>query len=218
MRRNDLVPVADVTGKIVLLDDLAHVCQDLGRGGDRRTRPGLEAVAKGVQIAVGANAGIAMGPPRAAEAFLRVKRDETLVRALLFKVIGRTDAGDPGPDDEHIEMLGQRRGRRRLRATIGPHFTQLSLHRASRCSFATKQPPAIARAWPARDWTASSTQARPARRKEGALGLDQPSDRRIVESGPSPDSEVPAMKVGTALNMLSQPGRSDASILAEHFA
>ena len=26
------------------------------------------------------------------------------------------------------------------------------------------------------------------------------------------------MKVGTALNMLSQPGRSDASILAEHFA
>src|SRR5215471_20884168 len=98
MRRNDLVPVADVAGKIVLLDHLAHVRQDLGRGCDRQTGPRLEAVAKRVQIAVGADAGIAMGPPRAAEALLRVKRDEALVRTLLFKVIGGPDAGNPGTD------------------------------------------------------------------------------------------------------------------------
>ena len=36
--RDDRVAVADVAGEIVLLDDLAHVGEDLGRGRDRRAR------------------------------------------------------------------------------------------------------------------------------------------------------------------------------------
>src|SRR5262249_36866697 len=100
----------------------------------------LEAVAKRVQIAIGADAGIAMGPPRTAEALLCVKGDEALVGALLFEVIGRTDAGDPSTDDQHVEVLG-RRHRRRLWAQIGPHFTQLPLHCASRWAFAKEPMP-----------------------------------------------------------------------------
>src|SRR5262252_4908129 len=140
MRRDDLVPVADVPGKIVLLDHLAHVRQDLGRGCDWQTGPRLEAVAKRVQIAVGADAWIAMGPPRAAEALLRVKRDEALVRTLLFKVIGGPDAGNPGADDHHVEVLGQRRFGRRPRANTG-RFRQLSLHFASRVGFYLRRGP-----------------------------------------------------------------------------
>src|SRR6202048_4719552 len=48
--RGDRVPIADVAGEIVLVDNLAHVAQDLGRSCDRGARPGLEAVAKGVKI------------------------------------------------------------------------------------------------------------------------------------------------------------------------
>ena len=70
-RRGDAVAVADVAGEVVLLDHLAHVVQDLVGGGDRRAGPRLEAIAEGVEVAVGADAGIAVGEPRAAEALLR---------------------------------------------------------------------------------------------------------------------------------------------------
>ena len=52
----DAVVVADVAAEVVLVDHLAHVLQDLGRGRDRRAGPGLEAVAEGVEVAVGADA------------------------------------------------------------------------------------------------------------------------------------------------------------------
>ena len=68
--------VADVAGEIVLLDHLAHVFQDLGGAGDRRDGPRLEAVAEGVQVAVGADAGIAVGAPGAAKGLLGFQRDE----------------------------------------------------------------------------------------------------------------------------------------------
>jgi hypothetical protein len=40
--RGDLVLVADVAGEVVLVDDLAHVLEDLLRGGDRRAVHGLK--------------------------------------------------------------------------------------------------------------------------------------------------------------------------------
>jgi len=76
----------------VLLDHFAHVGQDLGRGCDGRAGPGLEAVAEGMQVAVGADAGIAMRPPRAAETVQRLQDHEALAGALLGEVIGRADA------------------------------------------------------------------------------------------------------------------------------
>ena len=57
--------------------------QDLVGGGDRRAGPRLEAVAEGVEVAVGADAGIAVRAPGAAEALLRLEHDEARAGALL---------------------------------------------------------------------------------------------------------------------------------------
>src|SRR5712664_2909642 len=57
-RALDPVSVADMPSKIVLFDDVAHVGHDFRGGCDRRADPRLEAVAEGMEIAVGADAGI----------------------------------------------------------------------------------------------------------------------------------------------------------------
>ena len=75
-RRQDPVLVADVPGEIVVLDHLAHIGADFVGGRDRRPDPGLEAVAEGVEIAVGADARIFVRPPGAAERLLRLQDDE----------------------------------------------------------------------------------------------------------------------------------------------
>jgi hypothetical protein len=99
------VPIADVTRQVVLVDDLAHVAQDLGRGRDRGAGPRLEAVAESVEIAVGADARIAMGEPGAAKAFLRFEDDKAHAGALPGEVIGGADPGNPGPDDHNVELF-----------------------------------------------------------------------------------------------------------------
>ena len=71
-RVHDVVLVADVPGEIVLLDHLAHIGADLLGGRDRRPDPWLEAVAEGVQVAVGADARIFVRPPGAAKRLLRL--------------------------------------------------------------------------------------------------------------------------------------------------
>ncbi len=113
-RPRDLVAIADVAVKVVLLDHLAHVFADLVRGGDRRADPGLEAVAEGVEVAVGADAGILVGQPGAAEALQRVQHHEALAGRLLGQVVGGADAGDSRADDQHVEVL--RPGFRPVRA------------------------------------------------------------------------------------------------------
>ena len=65
------VVVADMGREVVFLDHLAHVFPDGFRRGDGLPRPGLEAIAKGVEIAVGANTWVFVGEPGAAEAALR---------------------------------------------------------------------------------------------------------------------------------------------------
>ena len=104
--RGDLVLVADVAGELVLVDDLAHVAQDLGGGGDRLAGPGLEAVSEGVQVAVGPDARILVSGPGAAEALLAFEHDEARARALLGQVIRAADTGNAGTDDQDVEMLG----------------------------------------------------------------------------------------------------------------
>ena len=78
----DRVPVADVAVEVVLLDDLAHVLEDLVGRGDRGARPRLEPVAERVEVAVGADARVLVRQPRAAEALERLEDDERLLRAL----------------------------------------------------------------------------------------------------------------------------------------
>jgi hypothetical protein len=109
-RRGDAMAIADVAREVVLLDHLAHVVQDLLGRGDRLAGPRLEAIAEGVEVAVGADAGIAMGDPRPAVALLRFEHDEARAGALLGQVIGAAHAGDAGADDQDVEMLGGRGG------------------------------------------------------------------------------------------------------------
>jgi hypothetical protein len=71
------MPVADMRLKPVFGDDLAHVGANFRSGGYRRAGPWLEAVAESVKIAVGADAGIAVGQPGTAKALLRLKHDKT---------------------------------------------------------------------------------------------------------------------------------------------
>jgi hypothetical protein len=104
-RGGDAVPVADVLGQVVLLDDLVEVGEDLVGGGDRGPAPRLEPVAEGEQVAVGPGARVAVGPPRAAAGVERVQQQEAAARLLLLEVVGRADAGDAGPDDQDVDVL-----------------------------------------------------------------------------------------------------------------
>src|SRR5262249_18538445 len=129
--RRDLVLIANVAAEIVLVDHLAHIGADFRRRGDRLAGPRLEAIAEGVQIAVGADAGIAMRPPGAAEAPERPQHHEALVRTLLRQVIGAADAGDAGADDEHIDMLASILRRAPLQRRRLAHINRSPAHTKS---------------------------------------------------------------------------------------
>ncbi len=120
-RLRDAMAIADMARQIVLLDHLAHIGQDLFGPGDGRADPRLEAIAEGVEVAVGADAGITMHPPGAAEALQPLEHDKAPVGALLFQMIGGADAGNPGADDQHVEMFGLARlGRVGAFPRLGP--------------------------------------------------------------------------------------------------
>jgi hypothetical protein len=109
----DQVSVADVRGQIVLRDHLAHVLEDLRGGGDRRSDPRLEAVAEGVEIAVGTDARILVCEPGAAKALQRLQHDKACSRSLVLEVIGAADAGYARADDQDIEVFRHALGPRR---------------------------------------------------------------------------------------------------------
>ena len=100
----DPVVVADVLVEVVLLDDLVEVVEDLLPGGDRRATPRLVPVAVGEQVAVGADTGEPVGPPGAAAVVLGLEDDERPVREPLLQVVRGADAGDPGADDEDVDV------------------------------------------------------------------------------------------------------------------
>ena len=98
--------IANVGGDPVLIDHLAHVLEDFFGAGDRRADPGLEAIAEGIKIAIGTDARILVRFPGAAEALLHLQDDIGFAGALFLQVIGRTDPGNPGADDQHVDMVG----------------------------------------------------------------------------------------------------------------
>ncbi len=71
----------------MLFDDFAHVAADLVGGGDGGAGPGFEAVAEGVEVAVGADAGVFVGVPGAAVAGLGFEHDEALAGELGLQVV-----------------------------------------------------------------------------------------------------------------------------------
>ena len=103
--RQDLVAVADVLAEIILLDHFAHIGTDLFRRRDRRAGPRLETIAKRVEVGVRPDARIFVPEPCAAKAFQLFQHRIALPRALRFHVIRRTDAGNPGSRNEHIEVF-----------------------------------------------------------------------------------------------------------------
>src|SRR6185436_4794642 len=68
--------------------------------------PRLEAVAEGVEIAVRADARIAVHPPGATEIVERFEDDELGAGTLLGQMIGAADTGNAGPDDDDVEVFG----------------------------------------------------------------------------------------------------------------
>ena len=112
LRRGDAMVVANVAIEIVLLDHLFHISENFFRRRDGRARPGLEAVAERIKIAVRTDARIAVHVPGAAEAVEGFERDEGLLRALFLQMIGGTDARNTRTDDQDVEVLGFLRGSR----------------------------------------------------------------------------------------------------------
>ena len=107
-RRHDAMVVPDVLGEPVLLDRLLQVGQDpRGIGDGLLVAPRLELVAKGVQIAVGANTRIAEQIPRPAGRRPRLDDRERLRRESRRQIVTRADTGDPGPDHEHVHGFGR---------------------------------------------------------------------------------------------------------------
>src|SRR5256714_7936594 len=104
--RGDPVLVADVLIEVVIGDDLVEVVEDRPARRDRRAAPRLEPVAVGEQVAVGAHAGVAVGPPGPAPVVLGIQDDERPVGELVPQVVSGADAGDPGTDDQDIDMPG----------------------------------------------------------------------------------------------------------------
>src|SRR6516165_5824883 len=104
--RGDPVLVPDVLVEVVLVNDLVEVGEDLLARRDRRAAPRLEPVAVGEQIAVGAHARVPMGPPGSAPVVLGVEDDEGPVGELVSQVMRGADAGDPGTDDEDVDVAG----------------------------------------------------------------------------------------------------------------
>ena len=105
-RLGDAVAVMDVRADPVLLDHFAHIVEDrLGRG-NRRADPRLEAIAKGVEVRVGTDAGVLVGFPGSAERVLHFQDGIGLARTLILQVIGRTDPGNPGANDQYVNVGG----------------------------------------------------------------------------------------------------------------
>ena len=104
-RVQDAMLVANVFGEIVVLDHLVHVGADFGGGRDRRPDPWLEAVAESMQIGIGADARIFVGPPGAAKGLLHLEDHEARAWHLGAQMPGAADAGNAGADDQHVEMF-----------------------------------------------------------------------------------------------------------------
>ena len=115
------MPEADVGAEVVLLDGLAQVGQDLVGARNRVVaRPGLELVAEGVEVGVGADAGVAEEVPGAPDGVATLEDREGLLRQAGLQVIRRADPGDAGADDQDVEVVGGERGVDRVTVGMAP--------------------------------------------------------------------------------------------------
>ena len=133
--RRDPVVVADVARQVVVLDDLVEVVQDRRPRGDRRAAPRLEPVAVGEQVAVGADTGEPVGPPRAAPVVLGLQDHQRPVREPLLQVARSADPGHPRPDDQDVDVAGV------PDLLGGPRGNRCTRHRGTSCRRPATWPP-----------------------------------------------------------------------------
>src|SRR5262249_42467241 len=90
-----------------LLGGLPQIGQD-GRpaGHSPGLLPGPEGVAERMHVGVGPDSGVAKQAPCSAQVVAPFQDDVAPECAASLEVIAGSDPGDPGADDEHIEMLG----------------------------------------------------------------------------------------------------------------
>src|SRR3954469_8434749 len=58
-----------------------------------------------VHVRVGADAGVAEQVPGSPKCLPRLQNSEALGRAVRLQVVRRPDAGEPSPDDQHVDVL-----------------------------------------------------------------------------------------------------------------
>src|SRR4051812_49286891 len=86
-------------------DHLTHIGPDLRGARDWRAGPRLEPIAERVKVAIRTDAGIAVRKPGTAKTLLGFENDETATWKLFGQMISAANAGNPGPNDQHVEML-----------------------------------------------------------------------------------------------------------------
>src|ERR1700722_18417362 len=97
---------ADFLVDAVIGGGLADVVQDARPVCNRlRLGPWLERVTQREHVAVGTYAGITKQIPGAADGFAALQNDIALAGTIVLQVIARTDARQPGADDQHVDML-----------------------------------------------------------------------------------------------------------------
>lgn len=103
--------VADPRVDPVVAGSLTDVPEDRRTIRDRLVvLPGPEPVAEGEHVRVRADPRVAEQVPGPPARIPRLEDREALRRALGSQVARRADAGEPGPDDEHVEMFHRRLG------------------------------------------------------------------------------------------------------------
>jgi hypothetical protein len=106
---------ADIPVDAVLARRLAEIGEDGRRVRDRfRARPRLERVPERVHVGIGADAGVAEEVPRPADVVARLEDRVGAVGTARLKVVAGADAGDPGADDQDVEVLALHRALERL--------------------------------------------------------------------------------------------------------
>src|ERR1700681_4318683 len=97
---------ADFFVDAVVGGGLADVVQNSRPVGDRlRLGPWLERIAHREHVAVRADDGVTEQVPGTTDAVAALENDKTLGRAIALEVIARADSGQPGADDQHVEMF-----------------------------------------------------------------------------------------------------------------
>ena len=97
--------VPDMAVDMIIFDGFTKVVQDGVTVGNRLPGPGFESITEGIQVAVGADTRIGVLTPGTAKRRLGVQNHKALFGTLLPQVVRRTNTGNTGTYNQHINVL-----------------------------------------------------------------------------------------------------------------